>query len=450
MAFDPVDIKNKPVLKYLSGKKVLVVGTNQILRSALRSFMKVYGVGKILNAGTLNEAMNLLEDELPEIIITEFQISGKQATPLIVRHRELIPNRLNTITIFVGETGLSPAASKALDEDVDIFVVKPFTVGKLDEPFISEVVRRLKPSEYDLIMDEVNSLYIKSDYKECLELINELLKDAPSKADPYALKGNLLLLDSKHDEASLFFKEGLKQEPTHYKCLRGLYEYYVFNKKHKDAYDTIDTLLKHHPFNPNRLPEITKVFIANEKFRDVIRYCDKYVNWDQFDNMDDSENKSEIITQVQTNVSACMIVSAKFLIKEKRKKEAVDSLKKAALLGQSNIAILSKVIELFTQIKQYELAEKWINKVPFKDLTNKMKVSKLEIDDSSMGAGEVLTSALLLLENGVVEEFVYEIVIKRSIEIGRREEAVGQIINDAIGYFPDAEIKFKNFIKASL
>ena len=116
--------------------KVLIVDDEQMIRMGIKEGLdwKKLGVGEVYTAASAREAIQIIEDEQPELMITDISMSEMTGLDLI---REIRKRQLNMrILVLTGYDSFS-YARQCLRMQVQNFLLKP-----VDEEELTENIRQ--------------------------------------------------------------------------------------------------------------------------------------------------------------------------------------------------------------------------------------------------------------------------------------------------------------------
>lgn len=107
---------------------ILVVDDSKFVRQLVAEILDSFGVGKVVATGSAEEALKRVEDYLPDIIISDWQMHPIDGLTLLRKLRQKSSTRVASVP-FIMLTGHSGAedVSKALGEGADSYIVKPFS-----------------------------------------------------------------------------------------------------------------------------------------------------------------------------------------------------------------------------------------------------------------------------------------------------------------------------------
>jgi len=439
--------KGTPFGKFFGAKKAVILSNSGNLRITLRSILRQLGVpsDSILLTQSYEEALKLINEHKPEIVITEFSIEEKSCVELIDNQRTHQPIRLKSFSCVISPVSLSSQAYKALSKEVDLHLIKPITIESFEKAVSQVISQKLMPTLKLQLLEKIRLLYESKQFDEALKLIQSSLSENEDAKSLY-YKGNIFKEKGELVQALDCWQHGLSVEPTNFWCLRALFKHFIEQKLPLQNYEIIVKLLDNHPFNPEWIPQITRIFIANEKYQEVIKYFDIFVNWDNLDEMDKKEN---IVSEMLSNIAACMVISANFVYKMGNKPLALEALIKSVRLCQDKPKILSQIIISLVGMYEFEQAQKFLSLVHPDDFSPELHGAELHILDLDEDSDpeEILKKGIELIEKGIKSQKVYEITIIRSVEFKRSIERINNLVEDACAFFPERADFFKALLE---
>lgn len=127
--------------------RVLVVDDNAALRGLLRVSLQAFGCAKVIEAGTVSRALETLNTESVDVVITDWKMQPHDGLHLVrtLRDHQLSPNPYMPVIMLTAYSD-EQKLNQAKDCGVNAFLVKPFTAESLarglcdvitdDRPFI--------------------------------------------------------------------------------------------------------------------------------------------------------------------------------------------------------------------------------------------------------------------------------------------------------------------------
>jgi hypothetical protein len=176
--------------------------------------------------------------------------------------------------------------------------------------------------------------------------------------------------------------------------------------------------------------------ILNKRYEDVFNFCDIF---------SEMEVRDEAIA---VHLAAGLVTTGKHLIAQENWKGATTAFQKATTFARSKPAILAEGILTLYRAGLTRQARELLAKMPDEVHAHPdIAIMDLELLDSSGKSAQALQFAMDLLNRNITSPFVYEVVIRRSIEAGRPFRLVEETVQTAIKQFPESEAHFQSFLR---
>jgi CheY-like chemotaxis protein len=344
--------KKEVLKKFLETNEVLIVDKNPSSRNRLLKTMVDLGAKRhtIHSVGTLQESQDIIQTKNIGIVLSDYFIGGGSGFDLFKLLREKYPNKKELCLILVTSNISQTAVAKAAEEDVDSFIIKPYTIQSIQENLISTVSQKIKPSDYILKIEEGKAYLATAKYEEAIAVLNVARGMHPKPALALFYIGQAEYLRNRGDVAADSYVQGLNFNNIHYKCLVGLYEVFMREEKSHEAYQVVKKIAKYFPANPDRLAQIIRLAVRTGNYQDMQMYYEIFTSLD-------------VRLQVLTNyIGAGMYIAGKYCL--------LNSDKDAALQYFDNIAVscaefskfLRAVITLLVENDLADDAEKFLSR----------------------------------------------------------------------------------------
>ncbi len=436
------DIKSKETVKkvnnYLASKTALLLDPSSSTRTVIRKLLLAMSIptANIKVANNFQESKEVIETAKPQIIVAEYHLEKGNGLDLLPLMRSYCPSSLDGTFILVSEKNSPTIAALAAEEEVDIFVVKPFTYDSLQDEFMKALVPKLEASQYVKVLDNGKKLLKDKKYEEAMKLFDHArtLEQKPVLA--FYFSGFVSMLLKKTDEAKKFYEEGLKIEPAHYRCLIGLYDVYMEQKQIEKAYEIAHFASQKYPVSPKKIPEFVRLTVLNKKYEELEDFYNLFINLEDRDQM------------IITYVGAGLVVCGKYLLQQDKRQKAVEIFSKAALVVNQFPKILMEIIQTLITANLAKEAQQLMLKIPETvKASPDFQVLMLKQANLSDSAPKMIQSCQELLSKGIKDIAIFEIMLKRSIELKRESHVIDQIVFDAIKVYPDKKSHFEELLK---
>lgn len=276
--------KKKELFKaFLSNNQVLIVDKSSASRRRLTKTLVDLGAKRIQvhSVAHYSEAVAIVTEHKPQLVLSDYAINGGSGFDLFSEYRNVHKEEKKSALILITSNISQSAVAKAAEEDVDSFIIKPYTVKSLEKNLIDAVINKLYPSKYIQKIEEGKESMFAGNYDEAIEIFEKAisLNSLPSLAHFY--HGQCKYFKHLKEDAEKDYGKGLEINKIHYKCQIGLYEMFKNDNRHKEAYDVVKNIAKYFPANPDRLKEVIRLCITTANYQDMDSYYDIFVNLDE-------------------------------------------------------------------------------------------------------------------------------------------------------------------------
>lgn len=226
---------------------------------------------QIAIAKKFGDAKALIDEKKPKLLVTEYDIEDSLGLTLI-EAQEKFYNETSRIAIVVTKNSSDSAVAEAAEEQVDGFLLKPFSIDTFQKRLLAAVQRKLSPSPY---AQKIRSGKQKLEAQEFTSAYEEFvhaksLDQKPTLACFYT--GKTLKNQGRASAALLEFQEGRKIHPMHYKCLTGEFECLFDEKRYQEAYELVHIIRGNFPITSHRLGQFIFSAILTSRFEDLPLY----------------------------------------------------------------------------------------------------------------------------------------------------------------------------------
>lgn len=435
MPMDSLNVsKNKVFLDYIKDKKVLVADADSASRSSMAATLKQLGTDptSIIMAPSFNKASELIKQHKPQLVLCEFKLGNRSGLDLLSEQRHQLGKEVkNSIFVLVTGDSSQSAVAQAAEEDVDAFVLKPFTLEIFRNTIIETASRKAFPSSYQQKIDEGKDHFDLGQKDEALTHFEEAvqLSDKPTLAHFYS--GFTHTSKQSLDDGKSEFGNGLEHNKIHFKCLTGLYDVLMEQKEHKEAYDVVKKISRYFPANPKRLASVLRLAIMTENYEDIERYYKNFVDLDL--------RTGELVRYV----CAALVVCGKFYLRDNHHTRAHQLFDKALITAKDNTRIIKEVVNSLVEYGFAKEAQKALQRFPKGShenpdyLVSELKIMKLTEPQL------VLSRCKEILKGDVVDSEIYTIAIEEAKRMGERG-VMEEWFYAAIDSFPSMKKHFES------
>lgn len=276
--------KKREIFKdFLSKNKVLLVDTSTASRRRLVKTLVNMGCGRsdIFPVAHYSEALDVFRREKPKLILSDYTIQGGSGFDLFKDCREEGVKSDDAILVLITANISQSLVAKAAEEDVDSYIIKPYTIQSLENSLVTAVVGKLRPSKYIQTIEDGKKKLFSGDYRTSLNIFTTAVEmsKTPSLAHFYAGQAQYLL--KSVENARKDYKSGLAINKIHFKCQSGLFELCMKQKRFKEAYDVVKNIARYFPANPERLKQVVRLAVMTQNYDDLIDYYEIFTSLDE-------------------------------------------------------------------------------------------------------------------------------------------------------------------------
>ncbi len=419
----------KTVFKaFIEKHDILVVDKNPTSRSRLIKIMSDLGSKRhmIHSVGTFKEAIDIINEKNIGVVLSDYFIGGGSGFDLFKLAREKNPAKKICLIHVTSDLNQSTVA-KAAEEDVDSYVIKPFTVESIQENLVNTIADKVKPSKYIVTIEEGKELIAEGKYDEAIAKLQEALPMSKKPALAMFYIGQAEFLKQITDQAQGSYKKGLSYNNIHFKCLSGLFDLLMSKNQYVDAYEVVKKVAKYFPASPDRLQQVIRLAVQTNNFKDMHSY------YELFTSLDERSNATI------NYIGAGLYVSGKYFMLNNAKDEA---LKLFEAIGVS-CSIFTKypraIITVLVENNLVNEAEKFLSRF---DPSSRSEIDYLISDylvDSIKfnDPNRLVKSGLELYNKNIKDQRCMEIMIKSMRECGYKEDKINDFVFEINKLWPE-------------
>jgi len=423
----------KDVFKeFITKNGVLVVDKNPSSRSRLLKIMCDLGAKRtnVHTASSIKEAEEIINSKNIGVVLSDYFVSGGSGFDLFKMIREKEPLRKDLCLVLVTGNVSQTAVAKAAEEDVDSFILKPFTVDSIQNSLITTITNKIKPNPYFTRIDEGKILIEEGKYDDAIKKLKSAvsLNLKPSLAQFYI--GQAEYLKEQAENAIGSYNKGLEFSNIHYKCLVGLYQIFIKNEKYDDAYHVVKKIAKFYPANPDRLMEIIRLTVKTSNFEDMKTYYEIFTALD--------ERPSTVVKYV----GAGLYVAGKYYLKKNDLDKALQYFDNVAVSCSEFPKFIRAIISTLVECDKADHASKYLSQFAVETkndedyMVSDYLVTSKTINDMNL----LIRSGLDLYNNNVRDYFCMKFLVEAMKKSGQNQEKIKPFIEEINKRWPDKMI----------
>jgi CheY-like chemotaxis protein len=388
--------------EFLKTNQVLIIDKSSASRRRLtKTIVDMGGKRNLVHSvAHFQEAVDIINEHKPQLVLSDFDLKGGSGFDLFKEYRDTLPDEKKATLILITSNISQSAVAKAAEEDVDSFIIKPYTVKSLEKSLVKAVIAKLHPSNYIKKIDEGKELLVNKEFEKALEVFKEAvqLHKKPSLALFYEGQAKYFL--EMKESAQSDYKEGLSFNSIHYKCQIGLYELLMSEKRHLEAYEVVKNIAKYFPANPDRLQEVIRLAMITENYADMDQYYEIFVN---LDHRTDS---------VVNYVCSGLYILGKFYFQNALEKKGRDIFEKVGVSCAGRSKFLRAMINELVKYRFHDDAQRLLSRFPAgENESEDYLVSEYLAQSAEAGEANNIQNGLGLINKGIKDYQCFKIMI---------------------------------------
>lgn len=346
--------KEQLVQEYLNNTGLLIVDKNFSSRNRLLKVFMDIGIKRhlIYVTGNMVEAEQYVQDKDIGVVVSDYSISGGSGFDLFRIVRKKYPEDKKLSQILVTSNISQTAVAKAAEEDVDSFVIKPYTLKSIHENLVNTIYAKLKPSPYILKVEVGKMCLEDKDYQGAVDAFVDATKLHPKPSLALFYLGQAKYFLEEKEGAQEKYEEGLGFNSIHYKCLVGLFEVFMSDKRYTEAYQIVKKIAKYFPANPDRLSQVIRLAIITKSYTDMEDYYKIFTELEQRDD------------HLINYIGAGMYIAGKYYLLENQSSKAIKVFEKIVISCSTYTKFLRAIVSILVESEMFEEAQKFAKKFP--------------------------------------------------------------------------------------
>ncbi|ATH06999.1 hypothetical protein BIY24_03325 [Halobacteriovorax marinus] len=439
MIFEDMNPKKVELIKsYLENKKALIVDNKKTTRTTLKKIFTNFGikVQHIFVADNNSDACEIINDLKIDIVFAGYEVQGQKGIDILKTHMNVFPNRQNSIFTLISGPNSVASSCLVLDTEADDYIAEPFTAKSLSESFLKTVERKMERSPFLNFYHAIKEAIFLNNLDRAKIILEPLKQKLDNLDEVFYLDARIHQEEGNIEEALKLFEQSLEVNHAHYLSLQALATEYSNLKMWKKAYDHTAKILKHYPINPDNLPELIRLSIANHQYEDLIKYAEFFRSL---------EVQSP---SIKTNIAASLVICSKFFLRTGDRQKGIKTLLEAVKCSSGKLSIIENIIMTFIEYKEVKLGFDVLRQFESLHGDNPLYQSlEIQIDYCNQDINSVLKKGIPLAESGAASIQVFEAVILSSIKAQRKTNSIIHLIDKAVAKYPDSSKHFQSMYK---
>lgn len=433
--------KTKIFREYVQEKKILIVDAATSIRSGLAHILNGLGVKteQMTLMPSVSLSMDFIASAKPEIILTDYQIESRNGLELLAFQRKMLAERKDTLFVLITANSSETAVADAAEEEVDAYILKPFTTDTVIDYLSIAIANKVNPSEYrkaitrgKKLLEELKWLEAEGEFEKATSLVK-----VPALAFSYL--GDTRSRAKQMQEAELSYDTGLKYNEVHYRCLIGKFDLLFQQERYRESYAILKRATEFFPLSPQRLETALRLCVITKNFEDIDLYYSTFLYL--------TGRKQEVARHM---IAALIVAGRYFLSKNRETQVTPDFFRKAAGLSVRHPVIMEELIQTFMDYGRVEDAADFLKTwLPEHQNTAGYLAMDYAVKDRLLNGSRSVDAGRKLINDGFHHPVIYRILIQRSGEASLKP-SVETLVSEASKRWPEKRQLFSDIAHESL
>lgn len=421
---------------FLSNRTALVVDEAGNIRLSLSKVLIELGINRnnIQAVRTFEEAVSAIETHKPQIVIADYKIKNEYGLNLRQHQKEHYPKPSEKVFILVTASRSEALLSVALEEDVDAFLLKPFSGSALQVSLIKTLIQKMVPSEYQKSINAGMEALEAKDTKAAIDNFEKAksLHKMPTLA--HLNIGRVFEEQNHFETAGQEYKQGLKKQPHHFKLLMALYGLEERAQNFSEAYVYLKKVMEIFPANHERLQKAISLAVHQEDWEAIPQFYELYKS---------TEVRGNILVQ---SMSDALFKCAKVQLENDQIDLAFELFKDSLNAGGRSPEKVIAVSEILMEKGFWNRLDEIVKMYPL-DQRESGEFKELEFLSKKgiRTKQESIDHGRQIIHQGFGTPRLFKFVIDELIEAGK-QSAAENLVYKALEKFPDIREEFKKYL----
>lgn len=429
------------LLAFLQNASALILDQSTSSRPVLRRLLGELGVHtqSIKTAESYEEALDVLEFNKPQIVFADFELGERTALDLLRESGRFLNSRFESVFVVIAAENRPVVATAVGEGEVDALLVRPLIVQEVREKFLEAALLKADPGPYLKAIEAGRKLFEEGKDNEALDVFLRARRLDPKPSLACFFEGVVHRKGGRAEKALTSFNEGLSYQPTHYRCLLGVFELQLEQKHFDRAYASGMLLSEHYPIHPKRIPDMIRLCILNDRFVEVLRFAEAVSELDKAD---------ETLSKY---VSAGLFICGKHLLRLGQQQEALEIFQKTEAVSRGRPAVLRELLVVLFVSGLRGPAEELLRRVPPEvSGSAEVRMAVLEAVHAEGPDAKGFLMSQELIREGVHTIRLYEIAILQARGLQRPSHVLEDLLLRALSAFPDQRAQFEKLARGPL
>ena len=257
--------------------KILVVDDNRNARKTIRNMLRIIGYANVSEADDGDTAFNKLKARQFDFVIADLYMTRVGGLELLQLIREEPSLRNLPFLMITADTDIGHI-TKAAEEDVDGYIIKPFVAETLDKKIISIIEKNINPPKVEVHL-KLGHVYMDNLlHEKALDQYKKARRIKPKSARITHALGNVYKAMGDIEKAEDYFVEAVKYNPKYIKAQQSLGELHLDRGNESQAIRYLNQAAAISPKDSERQIKLGRLYAnnlllekADEAFRQAIK-----------------------------------------------------------------------------------------------------------------------------------------------------------------------------------
>jgi tetratricopeptide (TPR) repeat protein len=427
------------IRQFLQGQVCLIVEPSQTFSASIQSCLHDLNLSlaQIITSRKFEDAKRIIHERRPKVVITEYEVEARFGLSLLEAQGDYY-DELSRVSIIITRNTSDAVVAEAAEEEIDAYILKPFSPDVFRKRFLEVLERKVDPSEYIKKIREGKRQMAMNNLEAALaEFVDsKKLDKKPTLACFYA--GQVYHVRGEIDKALAEYREGRKHQPLHYKCLMAEFENLIAREGYDEAYKLVPMIKFNYPVTPQRLGQIFIAAVFTQHFEDLEDYFQMFLK---------VEARSAKLVQL---TSLALLTAGKFFLAKGDVARGCEFFEMGVTATSRDLAFLEKVIHELLQSGLIKEAENFLAKAHAHEFgTPEHNRLGFKVDRFVLSPDRVIEKGRRLVAEGHGNPEVYEALV-RILATAGREPMAESIISKALETHPEMRVPLYKILHENL
>lgn len=218
-------MNDKRLAEYLKDRNAVLISTIGMEKTSWKKLLKDYGM-KIQNIHNFDEgfeALQFIKKSDAEIVICAENLADGFGVDFLISLRKEFPDYASKFIALIANSNTMTLASICAENDVDSFIIKPYTIGEFEEKLKVSLYGKASLTEYQKKLGKIKAFITQKNWDEAMKLIEVAKKEEAKPTTALFYEGQIFYLLNEQEKANHFYDLALQADPLHHKTLTSMF-----------------------------------------------------------------------------------------------------------------------------------------------------------------------------------------------------------------------------------